>query len=70
MKKLIENVNEGDIISFNNANHYRVEIVRNDSLVCKDSTGKTAILYKESYQLPQEILAIGVSDYNFSIGNY
>jgi len=68
MEKLIENTNEGDIIAFNNAKHYKVELVGDDSLVCRDNDGNMTTFYKESYQLPQNILAIGVSDYNFSIG--
>ena len=70
MKKLISDIQEGDIIAFNKANHFRADIIRKDNISCTDCFGKVVTLYKESYQLPQDILAIGISSYNFSIGNY
>jgi hypothetical protein len=69
MEKLIKDINEGDIWVIN-GKHYRVDYIGHDIIYCINSNGEQCKFYKSSYQLKQNILAVGISAYNFSIGNY
>ena len=69
MEKAINDIQEGDIW-LNSGSHYRVDYIGHDIIYCINDKGQQCKFYKDTYQLKQQVLAVGISAYNFSNGNY